>query len=358
MSDFNNINILNNRMMAQFVRNNVIYTSDDHWVFASKDNGNSWEKICVLEHKNRTWLLSLKSQLLRTEFIRRIRRNLGINNLVVLKSGTVIIQYDGIYRFDGTKKYARKVFSFDIDNIYGPMKNGLAVDDSTGNLYFGEYNNERPYSVRIVKGTDDGRTWRVCYQFQSGKIKHIHSIVPDPYRKRIWICTGDNDLESNLFFTDNDFSTIEFFGGGSQLWRMVSLIPTENSLIWGTDAGRDVPNAINYIYRWDFTRKRVEQLQEIVNPAYYTTMLSDGSMYIGTTVEETDKGGAADLWESRDGLSWLKSLSLKFSPSGRKVGTRYATIILPLGDASVHRVYFTPVNVLEHDFRLLSYRPS
>ena len=357
--DLPNLHLVRDRMMVQFSRKGVLYASEDHFVYASSDRGVTWEKICNLENRSTSLIAKAKSQLLRSGMARRLRRNVGIHNVAVLPSGTVIIQYDGIYRYDGVGTCASYVYSFKELNLLGPLKNGLAVDDRSGNLYFGEYNNQRPYSVRIMRGTDDGRKWEVCHQFPEGEIKHVHSIVPDPFRNRLWICTGDTDEEVHLFYTDDDFKTLSRFAGNSQMWRMVTLIPTPDALIWGSDAGRDAKSAANYIYRWRFADKQMERLQYINKPAYYATRLSDGTLVLGTTYEPGQQGvneETADIWLSKDGDRWERVAALPFSPSGRSSGTRYGTVNFPAGDGSLEELFFTPVNVRDLDFTLLTYR--
>lgn len=359
--ELNNLHIVRDRLMVQYTRKGVIYASEDHFVFASYDQGVTWEKVCVLENYRNSTVADVKNIILRNGIVRKFRRNIGIHNVVVLPGGSVIIQYDGIYRYDGTGTCAKLVYRFIDENLYGPLKNGFVVDDATGNVYFGEYNNQRPYSVRIMRGTNDGRNWEVCHQFPSGEIKHIHSIVPDPYRRRIWVCTGDNDEESNLFYTDNDFNSMVRFAGGSQTWRMIGLIPTEDALIWGSDAGRDAPSANNYIYRWNFAKNIIEPLQYINKPAYYSTSLKGGSLVLGTTLEPGQQGIdeiTADIWMSKNGEQWERVAALPFSPSCRATATQYGTINLPLGDGSLDDLFFTPINVREHDFCLMTLERS
>jgi len=351
------INLIGDRLMIQYIREGVIYAGEDHFIFKSQDGGAGWEEVCRLKTRAKTSFGRLGSRILHSKPLRRLRRNIGIHNMVVLKSGTVLMQFDGIYRYDGNGKYADFIFDFRPHHIIGPLKNGFAVDDRTDNVYFGEYNNSRPYAVRIFRGTDDGRKWEMCYRFPEGRVKHVHSIVPDPYRNRIWVCTGDNDQESGLFYTDDDFQTLELFAGGDQSWRMVSLIPTETALYWGSDAGQDAPSDCrNYLYKWDFGKKQKKQLAYIDKPAYYSTQLRNGAMVIGVTYEpavrhEVEK--SAELWFSTNGEQWEKIVVLPFQPSNRTIGTKYATVCLPLGDGSVNSVFFTPLNVDKYDFKLV-----
>lgn len=355
------ISRVKDRMIVQYVRNGVIYASEDNYVFKSPDNGLSWSKVCRLAAKKTDVLSRIKDSILRMEPVRRVRRNIGIHNVVVLPSGTVLIQYDGIYRYDGTSAHAQKVFDFRPDNIIGPIKNGFVVDDRTGHIYWGEYNIARPYSVRLFRGSRDGLQWEECYRFASGQIRHVHTIVPDPFRERLWICTGDNDQETGLFYTTDDFQTLHRFNGGDQSWRMVSMIPMENALYWGSDAGQDAPpDAVNYMYKWDFTTGRKERGQLIDKPAYYATVLKNGTMAIGVHHEPKIKRTvepSADLWiSSNGGDTWHCNLKLPYAPAGRKQGTQYATIYLPQGDQSAETLFFTPLNTRNTDFSLMKVR--
>ena len=37
----------------------------------------------------------------------------------------------------------------------------------------------------------------------------MHGIFIDPYDGRIWVTTGDDDHESAIWFTDDEFKTLE-----------------------------------------------------------------------------------------------------------------------------------------------------
>ncbi len=349
------------RLMVQYARDGVLYATEDHIVWASEDGGRGWSEVCRLPGAGAA--RRIKDALLRSRPVRAIRRNIGIHNLVVLSSGALLIHYDGVYRCGGMGRAVEKVLRFSEEGIMGVLKNGLCVDPLTDEVYFGEYPIERPSAVRIFRGADDGRRWDVVHRFPPGEIRHVHTITPDPHRNRLWICTGDNDDEAALYYTDDRFKTLRVLGGGDHGWRMVSLIPTKTAIFWGSDAGADAPeDRENFIYTWDFRENARRAIQPIDKPAYYSTRLSDGTMVIGTHFEPPMKRKAApsaDAWISRDGgAHWELAMRFPHRPSGRAAGTRYASLCMPGGDHGAADLFFTPLNVASHDFSLMKWSPS
>lgn len=344
---------LHNNLLIQYVDGSNWYASEDHFVWESKDSGQTWEQLCQISDKGKSPFSLLKSRLLRLRTIRTIRKNIGISNVVKLPSGTVIIQYDRIYRFDATNKFAAAVFDLQGADIAPPLKNGICFDKATNALYFGEYRCTRPSIIRIFKGEDDGTRWRECYRFDKGKIRHVHAVISDPHRKRLWVCTGDSDEESALYYTDNGFRTLNRFGGGNQSWRMVSLIPTEDSIIWGTDAGGDTsPYSGNAIYRFNFSTGIREKLFEFINPAYFSIQTPQG-MFISTTYEPHKVGACpavTELLHSENGLQWKIVLSLPYAAPKRPQGTFYGMLLMPTGRGN--RLVFTPFNTVSHHFHV------
>lgn len=331
-----------------------MYGTEDHFVWASSDRGKTWQAICQLKTNCNTILIKVKNTVLRNGIVRKIRKNIGISNLVVLKSGTIIAQYDQVYRFAGNGNYALPVFDFKNNGVTGPLKNGLMHDKETGNIYFGEYSIKRPKSVKIVRGTDDGQRWEVCYQFDSGQIRHVHGLYSDPYRGRIWICTGDNDEESGLYYTDDHFITVKRFGGGDQMWRAVSLIVTPDHLFYGTDAGQDATaRTKNFIFKLDISTGKRTRLCCIDKPAYYSAKLANGTMCIATTFEPKIKRKiepSADIWISKNGEDWNLYKTFEYKFAGRKYGTKYGTLIIPHGKLHDNQIYCTLMNVKKLDF--------
>ena len=56
--------------------------------------------------------------------------------------------------------------------------------------------------------------------------------------------------------------------GDSQIWRAVSILQNNNSLYWSIDD----PSGKNYIIKYKLENNKLEKIQEISGPAYYSTI--------------------------------------------------------------------------------------
>lgn len=351
---------IRNRLMVQFSTSTHCLCSEDHFVYAYVYETGTLRRLFQLPCPTTTLLGRSKDRLLRSELIRFLRRNIGIFNVIELPTGTLVALYDNIYRYarSQTSGLAEQTVSLRQFDFVAPLKNGVAVNPENNCAYFGEYQQSRPYASKIMRLYDDGRQAEICYTFPEGQIKHIHSITWDPFRKRLWIATGDSNDEVGLYYTDDDFKTLSYFNGGSQIWRMVTLLPTKEALYWGSEAGKsETANDLNFIVRWNFGNDCLEQLCCIGNPAYYSAFLDNGGMLIGSTYEPGMKQQTeheAALWYSPQGLVWEKICSLPYKDLHKNNRTQFAMLNLPTGIVPHDRLLFTPLNTQQWDFDLVT----
>lgn len=66
--------------------------------------------------------------------------------------------------------------------------------------------------------------------------RHIHTFVKDPYSGYLFVGTGDNDTESSIYFSKDNGKTFLRLGGGSQQWRTLSFVFSEEHIFWNTDS--------------------------------------------------------------------------------------------------------------------------
>jgi len=337
------------RLNPLFVSDGVIYAMEDHYLYVSDDGGISFEQRGKLPKDS--LLDKPKDVLARNRITRLLRKSRLVENLVMLPSGTLVIVYDGIYRSSDGGWTFEAVYKLP-SHIEEPFGQGMAVTPA-GEIYFGEYDAVgRPNEITVWKGSDDGRAWEVVHQFELGDIFHVHSITYDPYREGLLVATGDRNEENHLYFTNDDFETLTEIGGGSQDWRIVSLLPAENGLYWGSDNDREGAD----ILKWDFERQRLEHREFIGTVSYYSTRLSDGTLVVSTAHEPQSMYAHAhlpqgvSLWVSRDGSEWDEIFSLESSAEPGTDDTARAQFLLPGGDGSSDFLVFASHHTAQHDF--------
>ena len=103
----------------------------------------------------------------------------------------------------------------------------------------------------IIAGKSSIKKWLKGKLYLSvkdrGKVRHLHNLQKDPFSKNIWLSTGDEDSESNIFYHSNkllpDKKTgivnLNLVGSGSQEWRTCGFVFTKKFIYWGMDAQVD-----------------------------------------------------------------------------------------------------------------------
>ncbi len=161
----------------------------------------------------------------------------------------------------------------------GVRNDGLTrLDDGT--IFFGEYFiNKHRTNVRVFISNNNGKNWKVAYDFKPGRIRHIHAIQKDPYTNKIWICTGDGNKESMIAWSNDYGKTLNPIGQGDQRWRVTQLIFTKNAIYWGVDS--QYVNATG-IYKWDRSTYELTNIVKFPKETLYGTRLAEGTIVLGT----------------------------------------------------------------------------
>ena len=172
----------------------------------------------------------------------------------------------------------------------------------TGRVFFGEYfSNPRRDSVHVYGSADAGESWEPVHTFAPGAVRHVHGVFHDPFANGQWILTGDDDDESRILFTDDEFRHVDVVFQGSQHVRAATVVPTESGVIVPTDT----PFQQNYIQWVDRQTGRIERVREIPGSVLHGCVAGDHAV-ISVAVESsrTNTCRDASIWVSRDGLSW------------------------------------------------------
>ena len=151
---------------------------------------------------------------------------------------------------------------------------------SSQGLYFGEYHSNQHREPVSINYSRDGLAWDNFYTFPAFTIRHIHTIIDDPYRNGLWVLTGDTDRESRfLFFKDYKPHPVTVFSG-NQLYRSTSLVTQENQIIYATDT----PFSQNKLISFDTKHRRLSTLANLPSSVFDLQLVND--LLFFTTVPE------------------------------------------------------------------------
>lgn len=186
---------------------------------------------------------------------------------------------------------------------------------ANGNLLFGEYFSNNDHEEVCIFERESG-SWRKVYAFPAGTVYHIHGIVADG--DKIYILTGDEDRESAIWYTQDNFAHVQMLVGGAQKYRACVAYPYQGGLLYATDT----PLEQNYLYalRQADGKWETEALSELPGPCIYGTAREDG-FYFATSVEPD-----ASLSDMRYRVSYRL---------GKGVKDRYTHIIRCTADGKV-----------------------
>lgn len=334
------------------------WCTSDQWAFRYLYGTGELRRVFRLPRKNHSLVGRAKDALARSWLRRRFAPGVGIDTLVQRASGDVVLVYDQVYWYSSAhhQGMAEALPFSGQPAMAAPLRGGAAVHGQSQQVYFGEYLNGHQRDIRVTRVDVQRRKVEVCWTFARADIKHVHAIHYDPFRNRLWICTGDLDHESAFWYTDDEFQTVHRFAGGDQTWRAIALLFDETGMEWGMDAGKDAPaDAINRIYRFDFaTGQRTEQAV-IGNPAYAACEMGRAAI-LQTTFEPgrlQDTPAAAALWLRDRPGTWRSIFEVSHQSQPRGWGGRYGALLIPRGSSPAGQLLLTPAQTARHNGQML-----
>ena len=222
--------------------------------------------------------------------LRSLTDHVELTEVLPLSPDLLLVFAGGdIYRVNietKSQEHVHRMRYFGLGRGRGVMPHGIAVDDE-GSIYYGEYPtriSDSADTVRLYRSDDEGRTWEIAFEFEPGQVRHIHTVRSDPINHGLWVGTGDLDQESHIGYSYDRGATFEWIGGGSQLYRVVSILFFDDAVAWGTDTD-EVTNMRTVL--WHRSESRIDiGAQALPAPTYYALELSDKAGII--TVADTD----------------------------------------------------------------------
>lgn len=195
------------------------------------------------------------------------------------------ITYHGcIYKIDFYAKNVSAVYFFR-PGMNAPLS--VTTIKETANFHkqtvFGEYFDGAKSRVSIIS---ENIYYKKVYEFVMGQINHIHGIVQDIYRDKVYILTGDTDEGSGIWESTDDFATVKPLLIGKQMYRCCVLFPTKTGLLYATDTPLE-QNSIMFI---DDTNK-AKKIYDMPGPCIYGKEFIDikgKTQYVFATSVEPD----------------------------------------------------------------------
>ena len=147
------------------------------------------------------------------------------------------------------------------------MNRGIC-ETRDGVTYVADYvaNLERRETIRI-RCSRDLRNFETAWEFAPGAVRHIHALIPDPHRERLWVLTGDTDAESCIYYTDDAFASLELFLNHGQQTRATDLVFRDGRLLWGMDSPDET---VHILTASADDPHDLRSVRELPGPVYYT----------------------------------------------------------------------------------------
>ncbi|WP_031565341.1 hypothetical protein [Rheinheimera texasensis] len=350
-------------MLVHWTDPNSALCVRDHWVYRYHYQTGTLSKVCRIPPQQPSFSGRLKDALARSSLLQWLRPTAGLGHVHQTRGGDIVIIYDRIYLYPAGQNsmMAHAQVSMLTPKAAAPLRGGIAEHGVSGKLYYGEYLNGHSRDIRVICFDPATQQQKVCWQFSRSEIKHVHAIHYDPFRNRLWLCSGDTDAESAIYYTDDEFNTLYCLGRGSQKWRAIALWFDDTGIEWGMDAGKDAPaEALNQLYRVELDANGAAAgepvlLQQVGNPVYAALTVADGSVWLQTTFEPgrlQSTPEAAALWHRTADSSWQQLLSLDYQHQPRRGVSKYGYLLLPKGTAPAGKLLYSPVNCQQGHYGL------
>lgn len=261
-----------------------------------------------------------------------------VTNVIPLKNGDLFVTFDksvGIIRngkFENLKGLERPC---------RVLRSACAVNNE-GEIFFGEYlNNQERGKMWIYRYQPGTVSLEKVYAFGENEIRHIHGLYFDKFTGSIFCLTGDVERECRIIKTKDKFGSIETIGEGDESWRAVSVLFSEDSFYYGTDAEFQE----NKIYKVERSGSKRKEIGKVSGTVFYSKRLGN-DLFFTTTAENapSQKKNVAAVWhvdESENCNELIKFQKDRFN----KTLFMFGTIHFPTINKFDDRLYFHLVGV-------------
>lgn len=222
---------------------------------------------------------SAKEALLgRSKLATRLLR-LGIRAAIALDEENILLSVGNmIHEFDLTSgKLSKGYFCGEGVRplVFSDVKGIDGIDDG---IYFGTYqsvSSKNPVHIFKRTGVDQ---WETVHTFELGSVEHIHNVIPDPYRKCLWIFSGDFGENAAIWKVTENFGNVERMFYGDQKYRACVIHSLSEGLLYATDS----PLKNNHISLLNPETGELKTIKEIDGSCIYGCRWKDEYVFSST----------------------------------------------------------------------------
>ena len=328
-------------------------------------------KLLVLQNeeviKSYRLFASRKETLLgRSRVLFRLLR-LGIRAAIALDEEHILLSVGNmIHEFDlTTGKLSKGYFCGEGVRplVFSDVKGIEVIDDG---IYFGTYqsvSSTKPVSIFKRVGVDQ---WKTAYTFELGSVEHIHNVIPDPYRKCLWIFSGDFGNNAAIWKVTENFGKVERVLYGDQKYRACVINVLPEGLLYATDSPLDK----DYIFLLNLESGELNELMPIAGSCIYGCQWKDQFVFESSVEPSGKYKNKLDFFFSRKigpGIQdryvriYCGNLENGFKEiyKEKKDGLPYATfqfgtVKFPAGVNNRNTLYFQPIATRKNDLKLMT----
>ena len=222
------------------------YSDNCQILFKSMDGGTTWER------KGNIPINITNGEIISNIYVEPLQETLyAIKNLGTAgEENNKLISYDissnsfsVIGELDIGKKYAH-AYSHNFESAF-------LLNTTTPYTIFAEYGSGNDVEMYVWRTGDRGKTWKKTFTQGSrggnGEIKHFHCVQYDPYRKELWLASGDTDAEAKIWISADDGLTWTLKYSGSQKTRTLGFVFEKDAIYYGMDSPQ--PEEPSHLYR-------------------------------------------------------------------------------------------------------------
>lgn len=295
---------------------------------------------------------------------------LGVRACLPLNGEVLLLSVSNrLYEYDLQKRQLSK--GFDLQERIRPLiftkVHGVKGFDDM--VVFGGYlsnMDKKPVHVYKRIGVD---SWEIVYTFPQGTINHVHNIVPDSYRRCLWIFTGDFGHAAAIWKATENFKNVECVFSGNQQYRACAAYALPEGILYVTDT----PFAMNHIYLLedDGRKNHVREVSVFNGSCIYSCRWKDKYAF-SSTVEGEGNGGQPlikALFDRKRGKGitdenvylYLGNLQEGFRIVHKAKKDiwpfvfQFGVFKFPYGENNGDNLYFQPVATNRKDLSLLKY---